>query len=58
VAFIGKVSPPAEGYVAYFVEATYPMASGLPLKVTSGVRVLPDVEPFATPASEPHAGDN
>jgi PhoPQ-activated pathogenicity-related protein len=53
--YIGKVSQPGEGYVAYFVEATYPTASGVPLKVTSGVRVVPDVEPYATPRSKPHA---
>jgi PhoPQ-activated pathogenicity-related protein len=54
--YVGKVAPPAAGYVAYFVEATYPMASGLPLKVTSGVRIVPDVEPYAVPRAQPHAG--
>jgi PhoPQ-activated pathogenicity-related protein len=55
--YIGKVSPPAAGYVAYFVEATYPMPGGLPLKVTSGVRVVPEVEPYAAPQPQPHPGN-
>ncbi len=55
--YIGKVSQPGEGYVAYFVEATFPMPSGMPLKVTSGVRVVPDVEPYAAPRAESHPGN-
>ena len=55
--YIGKVPPPGAGYVAYFVEATYPMPSGLPLKVTSGVRVMPDVEPYAVPPAPAHPGN-
>ena len=55
--YIGKVPQPREGYVAYFVEATLPMPSGLPLKVTSGVRVMPDVEPYAAPRAQPRPGN-
>jgi hypothetical protein len=38
---IGK---PAKGWTAYFVELTFGKAA--PLKVTTGVRVIPDIKPF------------
>lgn len=44
--YLGRVAGPNEGYVAYFVEATYDLGA-FPFKVTSGVRVLPDIEPYA-----------
>lgn len=45
VAFI---VPHQTTWVAFFIEATYPTADGIPLKVTTEVRVLPDVEPYAS----------
>ena len=36
---------PAEGYAAYFVEATFSGASGFPLTLSSGVVVRPDTYP-------------
>lgn len=44
---------PREGYTAYFIEVTYPGLSNMPLKVTSGVRVIPDVLPFAAYEPKP-----
>lgn len=44
-SWIGKVQKPPTGFTAYFVEATYPTGGKHPVKFTSGVRVLPDVEP-------------
>lgn len=49
-----KVAPPKRGWTAYMVELTFP--SGLlmaPYKFTTGVKVIPDVLPFAdqVPAS-------
>ncbi|MBK6796859.1 MAG: PhoPQ-activated pathogenicity-related family protein [Acidobacteria bacterium] len=45
--YIGKVPKPARGWTAYMVELTFP--SGLqmaPFKFTTGVKVIPDIEPF------------
>lgn len=37
---------PAEGWKAYFVELTYNQDGNLPLKLTTGVSVLPEIYPF------------
>jgi len=37
---------PAEGWKAYFVELTYNQEGNLPLKLTTGVSVLPEIYPF------------
>lgn len=42
-----SVPVPEKGWTAYFVEATYDVGAPTPLKVTSGVHVVPDVLPFA-----------
>lgn len=44
-----SVPPPAKGFTAYFVELTYPSGISFPLKVTTGVKVVPDVYPFEAP---------
>jgi PhoPQ-activated pathogenicity-related protein len=44
-----RVEPPATGWTAFFVEMTFPGAGKYPLKITSGVRVLPDKLPFEAP---------
>jgi PhoPQ-activated pathogenicity-related protein len=46
--FVGKVEPPKEGWTAFFVELTFDVGGSRPLKVTTGVRVLPDRLPFGT----------
>jgi PhoPQ-activated pathogenicity-related protein len=49
--YVAKVAPPKSGWTAYMVEMTFP--SGLllaPFKFTTGVKVIPDVEPFAAEA--------
>jgi PhoPQ-activated pathogenicity-related protein len=49
--YVAKVAPPKRGWTAYMVEMTFP--SGLllaPFKFTTGVKVIPDVEPFADEA--------
>jgi PhoPQ-activated pathogenicity-related protein len=48
--WIARVPPPPAGWTAFFVELTFPGAGSHPLKLTSGVRVLPDKLPFAAPA--------
>jgi PhoPQ-activated pathogenicity-related protein len=47
-AYVAKVAPPKRGWTAYMVELTFPSGLELaPFKFTSGVKVIPDVEPFA-----------
>jgi PhoPQ-activated pathogenicity-related protein len=48
-AYVGKVPPPEHGWIAYFVEMTYPGGGDYPFKFTTGVRVTPDTLPFAPP---------
>ena len=47
--YVARVPKPEKGWTAFFVELTYPMGGKYPLKLTSGVRVLPDVLPFRPP---------
>lgn len=47
--WIGRVEPPAAGWTAFFVEMTFRGEGKYPLKLTSGVRVIPDTLPFAAP---------
>jgi hypothetical protein len=44
--YVGKIDAPKEGFTAFFVELTYDIGSHRPLKVTTDVRVLPEVLPF------------
>lgn len=48
--YSGTVSTPRAGFVASFVELTYPSLHEDIFTVTSGVRVTPDVLPYAFPA--------
>lgn len=44
--YVAKVPLPKTGWTAYMVELTFPSGLGLaPFKFTTGVKVLPDVEP-------------
>lgn len=47
--FVARVAPPQHGWRAFFVELTYPTASGNDFKMTTGVRVVPDVLPYPMP---------
>lgn len=51
--YVAKVEKPAQGYTAYFIEMTYPGIGKYPMKITTGVRVVPDTLPFGLP---PHPG--
>lgn len=45
---VARVEKPEKGWSAFMVELTYPIAGcPTPLKVTSGVAVVPDILPFA-----------
>jgi PhoPQ-activated pathogenicity-related protein len=48
-AWVAQVPAPAEGWTAFFVETTFATGGKYPLKITSGVRVLPDRLPYAAP---------
>lgn len=47
--YVGRVPTPGKGFTAFFVELTYPSGIAYPLKVTTGVKVVPDVYPFEAP---------
>jgi len=58
--YIAKPLAPAQGWVAYFIELTFPSGGLYPFKFTTGVRVAPDVLPFGhSPemVSNQHGGD-
>jgi PhoPQ-activated pathogenicity-related protein len=44
--YVARVTKPAKGWTAYFVEVTYPSGGKYPLKFTTGVRVTPDTYPY------------
>jgi PhoPQ-activated pathogenicity-related protein len=47
--WVARVPTPAAGWTAFFVELTYPGPGKYPMKITSGVRVLPDKLPYPPP---------
>jgi PhoPQ-activated pathogenicity-related protein len=46
-SWVARITPPKEGWTAFFVELTYDTGGAFPLKLTTGVRVLPDTLPHA-----------
>ena len=47
--YTARVPTPARGWVAYFVELTFPSRGPFPLKFTTAVRVAPETLPFGRP---------
>ena len=47
--WVGRVDAPAKGWKAFFVEMRFDGDRKHPLKITSGVRVVPDTLPFPAP---------
>ena len=47
--YVGRVSKPASGFTAFFVELVYDSGGKYPFKFTTGVSVAPDVLPFRFP---------
>jgi PhoPQ-activated pathogenicity-related protein len=47
--WIARVPTPPAGWTAYFVEMSFPTGGKYPLKITSGVRILPDKLPYSAP---------
>jgi PhoPQ-activated pathogenicity-related protein len=54
--YLGRVARPARGFTAFFLEVTYPSTGDEPLKLTTAVRVVPDVLPHATDRARRSAG--
>jgi PhoPQ-activated pathogenicity-related protein len=48
-AYRARVPEPARGWVAYFVELTFPSRGPFPFKFTTEVRILPETLPFGPP---------
>jgi PhoPQ-activated pathogenicity-related protein len=44
--YLATVPKPPQGWTAFFVELTYPSGTIVPMKLTTEVRVLPDVLPY------------
>lgn len=47
--WVARAPRPEAGWTAYFVELTFPSGGKYPLKLTTGVRVVPDTLPHAAP---------
>jgi PhoPQ-activated pathogenicity-related protein len=47
--WVARVNAPEAGWTAFFVELTFTGTASYPLKLTSGVRVLPDKLPYDAP---------
>jgi PhoPQ-activated pathogenicity-related protein len=47
--FRARVPEPARGWVAYFVELTFPSGGPFPFKFTTEIRVTPETLPFGPP---------
>ncbi|MEZ6119813.1 MAG: PhoPQ-activated pathogenicity-related family protein [Pirellulaceae bacterium] len=45
--YVGQVHDPEIGWTAYFLELTFDVGAPVPLKLTTNVRVTPNVVPFA-----------
>jgi PhoPQ-activated pathogenicity-related protein len=53
--YLGKVSKPAKGWTAFFVELTFPSGAATPFKFTTQVSVVPEILPYKfVPAGPPH----
>lgn len=44
--YVGQVPEPEQGWSAYYIELNYDVGVGIPLKLSTNVRVIPDVLPY------------
>ena len=44
--YVGNVKKPTKGWTAYYIEMKFDAGVGIPVKMSTGVRVLPDVLPY------------
>lgn len=45
--YVGKIDPAQKGWTAFFIELTFDVNQSFPLKLSTAVRILPDILPFA-----------
>ena len=50
-AYVARITPPDKGWAAFFVELTYDIGTGIPLKISTAVRILPTSFPTLTRTS-------
>ena len=50
--YVGHVNPPDRGWTAYYIEMKFDVGLGIPLKLSTGVRVTPDVLPYKDKRSD------
>ena len=50
--YVARVAKPDKGFTAYFIEFSFPGPGKYPLKVTTQVKVIPDVYPFGPPVAK------
>jgi hypothetical protein len=43
--YVGKIDGPAKGFTAFFIELKFDIGGKYPLKLSTPVRILPDVLP-------------
>jgi len=48
--WVARVPQPPAGWTAFFIELSFPSGGKYPIKVTTGVRVLPDTLPYPPPS--------
>lgn len=46
-AYVARVKEPEQGFTAFFVELVYDLGLQYPLKFTTDVKVIPDIEPYS-----------
>jgi PhoPQ-activated pathogenicity-related protein len=47
--YVAEIPAPPAGWTAFLIELTYPTAGPTPIKLTTGVHVVPDTLPFEAP---------
>lgn len=45
--YVGKINPPEKGWTAFYIELTFDVGQSFPLKLSTAVRITPDMLPFA-----------
>ncbi len=54
--WVGKVEAPEKGFTAFMVELVFDRGGQYPLKVTTDIKIIPDVLPYAGEPMMPYLG--
>lgn len=54
--FSATIAPPPQGWTAHMIEMTFDIGAAVPLKLTTEVKVTPEMLPFAAPTPVPPKG--